>query len=97
MDKNRFCLMYDGIFYNLFPEAFGSTPIIIEADFGSKLTTFYDWDAAEAARLSAYARRVEYEENGLEIPRSFDLISELEIVPIDDEVWEKIDEMSFEV
>ena len=97
MREYQFCFMYDGVFYNLLPDAFSGTPIIVELTFGDKMTVFYDRDSAEAAKVSAYARYSEYEENGLEIPKTFELISELEIVPIDEDIWTKIDEMSFEV
>lgn len=97
MFATRFCLMYDEVFYNIFPEAFDDTPIIVEVSFGEKLKTFYDRSEAEAALISAYARRIEYEENDLEIPQMFELISLLEIVEIDERCEELIDSMSLEV
>lgn len=97
MNKNRFCLMYDEVLYNIFPDAFGETPVIVEVGIGDTLKTFYDRDEAEAARLSAYSRRIEYEENGLEIPKSFELISELEVVEIDETCEEIFDSMCLEV
>lgn len=97
MKENRFCLMYDGILYNLIPDAFDGTPIIIDVGFGDKLKTFGTREEAEAARLSAYSRRIEYEENGLEIPKSFELISELEVIEIDAACEEFLDSLSLEV
>lgn len=97
MFATRFCLIYDEAFYNVFPEAFDETPLIVEVTFGEKLKTFYDRCEAEAALMSAYARRIEYEENNLEIPPVFELISQLDIVEIDDNIEELIDRMSLEV
>lgn len=97
MFTTRFCLMYDEAFYNIFPEAFDETPIIEEVSFGEKLKTFCDRSEAEAALVSAYARRIEYEENNLEIPPIFELISLMDIVAIDEGCEELIDSMSLEV
>lgn len=97
MYTTHFCLMYDEAFYNISPEAFDETPIIVEVSFGEKLKTFYDRSEAEAALISAYARRIEYEENNLDIPQIFELISPLDIVEIDEVCEELIDSMSLEV
>lgn len=97
MNTARFCFMYDGVFYNVFPEAFGETPIISEVVFGDKIKTFFDRAEAEAAQISAYSRRIEYEENGLMIPDIFELLSLLEIIEIDKTCEELMDGMSLEV
>lgn len=97
MLATRVCLMYDEVFYNIFPDPFDETPVIAEVDFGETLRTFNDETEAEAALMSAYARRIEYEENGLEIPPIFELIPLLEIVEIDEYCEELIDSMSLEV
>ena len=97
MNAARFCFIYDGVFYNVFPEAFGDTPIISEVFFGGKIKTFFDRTEAEAAQISAYSRRIEYEENSLEIPDIFELISLLEIIEIDEACEELMDGMSLEV
>lgn len=97
MNTTRFCFMYDEAFYNIFPEAFDETPIIQEVSFGDSLQTFFDEDEAEAALMSAYTRRIEYEENGLEIPQLFELIPLLEIVEIGEYCEDLIDSMGLEV
>lgn len=97
MPSARFCFMYDGAFYNISPDALGETPIISEISFGDTIKTFLCKADAEAAKLSAYARRMEYEENSLEIPVLFKLISQLEIIEIDDYYEELMDGLSLEV
>lgn len=92
----RYCLMYDEVFYNVFPEAITGCPIE-EVVIGGTLTTYYDEDEAEGAKFSAYARLTEYVDNQLKVPELVHLIPDLEVVPIDEEIEAIIDDLCLDM
>ena len=92
----RYCLMYDGVFYNLKDVPFCGEPVVAEAEFGDLLVTYFDEDEAEAAKMAAYNRRIEFEENGFDVPELLSLIPELTVVSTLD-VEDQIDGISLEM
>lgn len=95
---NEYCLMYDGVFYNLKSESFSGAPIISEVGLSGFLITYFSEDEAECAKLGASHRRYEYEELGLPVPDEelLSIIPELQVVSTC-EVSSEIDAMGFEL
>lgn len=96
-ESMKYCLMYDEVFYNICSDPYREAEPVTEVNVGDFLITFFDEEEAGAAKMAAYSRRIEYEEANLPIPELLEIISLLQVTPIDEELERIISDMFLEM